>query len=69
VSPSACLEMVLKRKIPSSRRVSNPDRPARSQSLYWVKSTIREASHYAVFSIPLLLPLSVFLSTTYVTFL
>jgi hypothetical protein len=34
VGPRAGLDTAVKRKIPSSRRKSNPDRPARSQSLY-----------------------------------
>jgi hypothetical protein len=34
VGPRAGLDTVSKRKVPSPRRESNPDRPARSQSLY-----------------------------------
>jgi hypothetical protein len=34
VGPRAVLDAVVKRKIPSTRRESNPDRPACSQALY-----------------------------------
>jgi hypothetical protein len=34
VGPRAVLDAVVKRKIPSPRRKSNPDRPARSPALY-----------------------------------
>jgi hypothetical protein len=34
VGPRAGMDAVVKRKIPSPRRESNPDRPARSQSVY-----------------------------------
>jgi hypothetical protein len=34
VGPRAVLDAVAKRKIPSTRRESNPDRPARSPALY-----------------------------------
>jgi hypothetical protein len=34
VGPRAVLDMVVERKIASTRRESNPDRPARSPALY-----------------------------------
>jgi hypothetical protein len=68
VGPRTSLDAVSKRKIPSPRRDSNPDHPARSQSPYWPSysySDVPDSRSFHVtypFQVEVLSPINIFIT-------